>query len=71
MKHLCDKCGEPTPDVLTRRIMRIYFGSGKLLGTIGLCMNCYGRLVNEFIRPLAAGPKEIAEHMAARYRGET
>ena len=70
MKHQCDKCGEPTPDVWKRRIMKIYFGNGGLVGRLGLCMECYGRLVNEFIVPLAAGPKEIAEHMAARNRGE-
>ena len=70
VRHACDKCGESTPDILRRRIMRIFFGSGKLVGTIGLCMKCYSRLVNEFIKPLAAGPKEIAEHMEMRNRGE-
>ena len=67
-KNVCDKCDKPTPDVLRRRIMRIYFGSGKLVGSLGLCMECYARLVNDFIRK--PGPKEIAEHMAMRNRGE-
>jgi hypothetical protein len=68
-KQECDLCESPTPDGYKRRVIKVYFGTSAraLIGTLGICMKCYARFVNDFIRK--PGPKQIAEHMEMRSKG--